>query len=346
MQLDVAVSVDANPLPTIAELARAADAIGFDALWTPETKHNAFLPLVLAAEHTKRITIGTSVAIAFPRSPMITAQIAWDLAAYSGGRFILGLGTQVRAHIERRFSAPFDAPVPRLRDYILALRAIWESWQSGTRLNHRGQYYQHTLMIPFFNPGQIDQPHIPIYIAGVNSGLAQLAGEQCDGFHAHPLNSAQYLREVLRPQIAAGAAKTGRDPAACAVAGSSFVITGADPQMRERLRNFVIQQISFYGSTPTYRPVLECHGWGEIGQQLSELAAQQRWAEMPSLISEEMIAAFAVEAEPDELGAALRERFAGLLDRVALYMPFVPGQHDDFWRKLVQDVGAAGDAKA
>jgi probable F420-dependent oxidoreductase len=336
MLLDCAVPVDANPLPVAADLARAAEDVGFAALWTPETGHNAFLPLTIAAEHTSRMQLGTAVAIAFPRSPMVTAQIAWDLAAYSGGRFILGLGTQVRAHVERRFSSAFDQPVARLRDYIAALRAIWNTFQNGAPLRHRGEFYQHTLMSPFFNPGKIDHPAIPIYIAGVNAGLAQLAGEICDGFHAHPLNSAKYLREELRPQIAAGAARAGRDPSACAVAGSAFVITGHDRATTEKMRAFVKQQIAFYASTPSYRPVLDCHGWGEVGEQLSQLAAQQRWPEMPNLVSAEMLEAFAVEARPDELGAALRERFGGLLDRVGLYsLPFVPGQMDDFWRGMV-----------
>lgn len=338
MLLDVSFAVDSNPLPVAAEVARAAEAIGVDALWTPETGHNGFLPLALAAEHTSRISIGTAVAIAFPRSPMITAQIAWDLAAFSGGRFILGLGTQVKAHIERRFSMPWDMPVARMRDYIMALRAIWESWQGNGRLSYRGQFYQHTLMTPFFNPGPIAHPTIPIYIAGVNSGLAQLAGEMCDGFHAHPLNSAKYTADVLRPQIAAGAAKSGRDPKVCVIAGSAFVITGPDEQTRENLRGFVRQQIAFYGSTPSYRPVLECHGWGAVGEQLSQLAAQQRWAEMPHLVTPEIQSAFAVEAEPADVGQALRDRYEGLLDRIGLYIPFVPGQMDDFWRKLVVDL--------
>jgi probable F420-dependent oxidoreductase len=339
MLLDCAVRVDANPLRDVAGLARAAEEIGFAALWTPETGHNPFLPLALAAEHSQRLGLGTAVAIAFPRSPMVTAQIAWDLAAFSGGRFTLGLGTQVRAHIERRFSAPFDQPVARLRDYILALRAIWNSFQGGARLSYRGEFYQHTLMTPFFNPGPIDHPAIPIYIAGVNSRLAQLAGELCDGFHAHPLTTAKYLREQLRPQIAAGAAKAGRDPSACVVAGSAFVITGHDSETTERSRAFVKQQIAFYASTPTYRPVLACHGWESVGEALSQLASQQRWGEMPALVHNEMLAALAVEAPPERLGAALRERFDGLLDRVGLYsLPFVPGQMDELWRGLVAEL--------
>lgn len=335
MLLDVTLPVDADLLSGAGRVAAAAEELGFAALWTPETAHNAFLPLALAAEHTRRLTLGTAVAIAFPRSPMVTAQLAWDLAAFSRGRFVLGLGTQVRAHIERRFSAQFDQPVARLRDYVQALRAIWDCWQHGSRLNYRGEFYQHTLMIPFFNPGPIEHPAIPIYIAGVNSGLAQLAGELCEGFHAHPLNSAKYLREELHPQIAAGAAKSGRDPAACVVVGSAFVISSDDPAEREAMRAAARQQIAFYASTPTYRPVLACHGWLEVGEQLSQLASKQRWAELPALVGEEMLAAFAVEAAPAELGAALLERYDGLLDRVNLYLPFVPGQKDDFWRGVI-----------
>ena len=338
MLLDVTIPVDANPLPLATSLVRAAEEIGFAALWTTETRHNGFLPLVLAAEHSQRITLGSAVAIAFPRSPMITAQIAWDLAAFSGGRFILGLGTQVRAHIERRFSAAFDPPIARMRDYIGALRAIWSSWQSGERLNYQGPFYQHTLMTPFFNPGRIDHPQIPIAIAGVNSGLAQLAGEVCDGFLAHPLNSARYLREVLRPQIAAGEARAGRAAGACTLAGNIFVITGPDAASRTVMRTAVRQQIAFYGSTPSYRPVLKLHGWGEVGEQLSFLASKQRWGEMTVLISDEMIDTFAVEAAPERMGRAIRERFDGLFDRVSLYIPFVPCQQDGFWRGLVREL--------
>ena len=336
MLLDANVPLDANPLTGMAELAAAAEALGFAGLWTPETTHNGYLPLVLAAEHTRRITLGTAVAMAFPRSPMVTAQLAWDLATYSRGRFVLGLGTQVRAHIERRYSAQFDQPVARLRDYILALRAIWACWQDGTRLNYRGPFFQHTLMTPFFNPGPSAYPHIPIYIAGVNSGLAQLAGELCAGFHAHPLNSAKYLREVLHPQIATGAAKSGRNPLECVMVGSPFVITGTNQAEHTQQRAIVRQQIAFYASTPSYRSVLECHGWAETGEQLSRLAAAQRWDEMPTLVSDAMLEAFAVEAAPDELAAALRARYDGLLDRINLYLPFVPGQRDAFWRGMTQ----------
>ncbi|MBO9381581.1 MAG: TIGR03617 family F420-dependent LLM class oxidoreductase, partial [Roseiflexus sp.] len=196
MKLDAMLVVDARRLNEAGRIARAAEAVGFAGLWTPETQHNPFLPLTLAADHTAEIQLGTAVAIAFARSPMVTAQVAWDLQAFSGGRFILGLGTQVKAHIERRFGMPWDPPVPKLRDYIQALRAIWQAFQTGGKLDYRGQFYNHTLMSPFFNPGPITHPHIPIYIAGVNEGLARLAGELCDGFHVHPFHSVKYINDI------------------------------------------------------------------------------------------------------------------------------------------------------
>lgn len=338
MKLDATLAVEAGGLRQAGAVARAAEAVGFGALWTPETRHNPFFPLLLAAEHTERIQLGTAVAIAFARSPLVTAHAAWDLQALSGGRFILGLGTQVKAHIERRYGMAWGPPVPRLRDYIGALRAIWAAWQSGERLDYRGRYYRHTLMSPFFNPGPIADPQIPIYIAGVNAGLARLAGELCDGFHVHPFHSVKYLNELVRPQIAAGAAKAGRSPQDVTLASSVFIITGADEAAIEGMRRFVREQIAFYASTPTYRAVLACHGWEEVGEQLSRLAAARRWEEMSQLVSDEMLAQFAVEAPLDQLGRALKERYAGVLDRVSAYVPYTPGALDDVWRSVAQEL--------
>lgn len=321
MKLDAVLPT--TSLGDIPALARAAEAAGFDAVWTTETQHNPFLPLPLIAEHTTRLRFGTAVAIAFARSPMTLAHVAWDLAAQSGGRFLLGLGTQVKAHIERRFGLPWpESPVGRLREQILALRAIWHCWQSGERLNFRGEHYRLTLMSPFFNPGPIEHPNIPIYIAGVNTGLARLAGEVGNGFHVHPLHTASYLREVLRPAIADGAARGGRAAEAVALAGSVFVV-GSQAE-REHVR----QQISFYASTPSYRPVLAHHGWEDAGAQLSQLAGRGDWAAMPALITDEMLAEVAVVAPGPELAAALRGRYAGLLDRVTVYRPF-EGRRDE-----------------
>lgn len=325
----------APSLANVPDLARQAEAIGFDGLWASETQHNAFLPLVLAAEHTGRIELGTAIAVAFARNPMDIAYTAWDLAQFSRGRFILGLGTQVKPHIERRFSMPWGPAAPKLREFILALRHIWDAWQNGTRLNFRGEFYQHTLMSPFFNPGPIEYPAIPIYIAGVNEQLCRLAGELADGFHVHPYHSPAYLRERVIPWIEAGAAAAGRRRADVALSTSVFVITGRDEAAMERSRTAVRQQIAFYASTPTYHPVMAHHGWLETAERLSALAARQKWDEMPALVTEEMLETFAVAAPPERLAAAVQARYTGLLDRVAYYAEFIPDADEDFWRMSV-----------
>ncbi len=335
LKLDAGLGTEGDYLGRMDTTARAAEDLGFAGLWTSETKHDGFLPLAIAANATEEIDLGTSVAIAFSRSPMATAQTAWDLQSLSGGRFLLGLGTQVKAHVERRFSMPFDRPAARLREYILAVRAIWESFQNEGRLRFEGEFYRHTLMTPFFNPGPIEHPEIPIYIAGVNTKLAYLAGELCDGFHVHPFHSPEYLRQTVKPAIAEGARSAGRDPNGVELATSVFVVSGGDERETTEQRESARTQISFYASTPTYRTVLEAHGWEEVGERLGLLARDKKWREMPSLITDEMLRAFVVEASPEELGPALRERYEGLIDRVGLYLPFRPGEKDDFWRAVL-----------
>ncbi|MDX6380014.1 MAG: hypothetical protein QOI57_1038 [Rubrobacteraceae bacterium] len=341
MKLDAGLAVEGKHLPSIDEVGRAAEELGFACLWTSETKHDSFLPLAVAANGTQTIDLGTSIAIAFSRSPMVTAQISWDLQDLSSGRFILGLGTQVKAHITRRFSMPWDKPASRLKDYILALRAIWQSFQTGGNLNYEGEFYRHTLMTPFFNPGPIEHPEIPIYIAGVNTRLARLAGELCDGFHVHPFHTPEYVKQIVKPAIAEGAEKEDRRPEDIQLATSVFVITGESTEDIEKQREKMRAQAAFYASTPTYRTILEVHGWGEIGEKLGGLARNKKWDEMTNLITDEMLHTFAVEASPDEVGPALRERYEGLIDRVALYVPFVPGERDDFWRTTLESVHGA-----
>jgi probable F420-dependent oxidoreductase len=336
VKLDAGLGTEGDYLRGIDRTARAAEDLGFGGLWTSETKHDAFLPLAIAANETHGIELGTSVAIAFSRSPMETAQTAWDLQDLSEGRFVLGLGTQVKAHITRRFSMPWDRPAARLREYILALRAIWETFQSEGPLDFEGDFYRHTLMTPFFNPGPIEHPEIPVYIAGVNTRLATLAGELCDGFHVHPFHSPEYVRRTVIPAIAEGAREAGRDPDQVTLATSAFVIVTGDEEKAAEQRDSVRSQISFYASTPTYRTVLEAHGWQDVGERLGRMAREKEWREMPALITDEMLAAFAVEAPPDEIGPALTERYKGLVDRVALYLPFVPGERDEFWRKVTE----------
>lgn len=310
-------------------LARAAEAVGFAAAWTTETQHNPFLPLPLIAEHTTRLRFGTAVAIGLARSPLTLAHVGWDLAEQSGGRFILGLGTQVKPHIERRFGLAWpESPAGKLRELIQAIRAVWHTWQTGERLNFRGEHYKLTLMTPFFSPPPHAHSDIPIYIAGVNTGLARLAGELGQGFHVHPLHSADYLRQVVRPALAAGAARAGRTLGDLQVAGAVLVATSPAEEA------FVRQQIAFYASTPSYRPVLALHGWEAVGEALSARAARGEWAAMPGLVTDAMLETFALSAPLAELAGPLRARYAGLLDRVTLYRPYLPGPEDEAWRTL------------
>jgi probable F420-dependent oxidoreductase len=333
MKLDTVLPPTA--LADVPSLARTAEAIGFDALWTAETSHDPYLPLTLVAEHTERIEFGTSIAVAFPRSPLVHAQIAWDLQAQSKGRLLLGLGTQVKGHNERRFGIRWEAPGPRLREMILAMRAIWDCWQNGTKPSFEGEYYRFTLMTPFFNPGPIAHPKIPIYIAAVNEYMCRLAGELCDGIHVHPFHSIRYLNESLLPEVRQGLAKGSRTRGDLTLSSSAFVITGTTAEEIERAKDAVRMQIAFYASTRTYIRVLEAHGWGDTCVRLNEKAAKGDWAGMGREITDEMLEVFAVTAPPDEIAAKVRAKYDGLLDRVAFYVPFTTGD-DERWKRIVR----------
>ncbi len=327
MKIDVGVLVP--NLFDLPNVARAAEELGFDALWTSETQHDPFLPLAIAAEHTSRIGLGTAIAVAFPRSPTVLAHIAWDLANASHGRFILGLGTQVKAHIERRFGMTWESPAPKLREMILAMRAVWDAWQNGTRLNFRGEFYKLTLMTPFFDPGSIEHPAIPIYIAGVNEHLCRVAGEVCQGFHVHPFHTPKYIHEVILPNIERGARQASRTRAELQLSSAIFVAT--NDEEREAVRT----QISFYASTPSYRAVLDVHGWGEIGEKLSALAARGKWDDMPELVSDDLLNEVAIVAPQEQVPARVKERYTNVLDRITLYAPFTP-EEAPRWRELLQ----------
>lgn len=328
-------TIPPTSLKHIPELVGAAEAVGFDALWSTETQHSPFLPLALVAEHSQKLHFGTAVAIGFGRSPATMAYTSWDLAEASGGRFILGLGTQVKAHVERRFGMPWpESPVGKLRELIGALRAFWEAWQSGERLNFRGEYFKLTLMTPFFTPSPIKHADIPIFIAGVNKGLCRLAGESANGFHAHPYHSPRYLKEVVIPSIAEGAQRTDRDASDVQLSVTCMVAT--DPGEKE----FTRSQISFYASTPTYRPVMELHGWGDLADRLRDHSRRGEWAEMTALVSDEIVETFAIVSDPAELGEALLSRYSGLADRVTIYTPFFPGDRDAFWRDIVSKINS------
>lgn len=333
MKFDASLLVhDLERMPT---LARFADETGFDGIWTFETAHEPFLPLVLAAEHSRRLSLGTSIAVAFARSPAVLAYLAWDLARFSKGRFILGLGTQVKGHNERRFGVKWEKPVEKMREVILAVRAFWDCWQNGTRLDFRGEFFKLNLMTPFFSPEPHAFPRIPIFIAGVNRRMCQLAGELCEGFHAHPLHTERYLRERVLPNIEAGLAKAGRPRGSIEISSSVFVIPTDDPEQAQKYEREIREQIAFYASTPPYRPVLDLEGWGEVADKLSALAARGRWNEMPSWITDEMLERFAVRGTWSDLPEKVLSKYDGLLDRASYYFPIVPGKNEDDWRTTV-----------
>ena len=318
----------------IADEAQAAEAAGFSGIWTEETAHEPFLPLMLAAMATDHVVLGTAVAVAFGRTPMAIAEAAWDLQAASAGRFILGLGTQVRGHIERRFGVPWTAPVERLRELVLCLRAIFDCWQHGTRPSFQGEHYRFTLLTPFFNPGPLAAPWrdahgeekgVPVWIAGVNEHLCRLAGEMCDGFHVHPLHSVKYLEDVTLPNIERGALRVGRRLSDVKRMSTAFVVTAETDAAMERAKQTTKQQIAFYASTPTYRRVLDLHGWGASADELADLSRRGQWQAMADVMTDEMLDVFAVQGPLRDIPRLLRRKYDGLLDRVSMYLPYVSG---------------------
>jgi probable F420-dependent oxidoreductase len=318
--------------------AEDAAAAGYDGFFSAETQYDPFLPLLVAAGAAPGLELGTAIAVAFPRSPMVTAMTSWDLARASGGKFILGLGTQVRAHIVRRFAAAWDRPGPRLRDYIAALRAIWDSWQTSTPLQHQGEFYQLSLMTPFFDPGPIPEPEIPIYIAGVGPYLSRLAGEVCDGFHVHPFHTVRYLDQVVLPGIARGAQDAGRRSDEVARATTVFVMTGATDGEIEAAMEPVRQQIAFYASTPSYRPVLEANDW-DFGDQLTAMSKRGQWAEMASVVPDDVVLTVGVAAPIEALGQAIRDRYGDRVQRVGFYtIGSTLGTDPDATRQVIQPI--------
>lgn len=307
------------PLSQAGTAARQAAEAGFDAVWLTETRHNPFLASAAALAVTKGMRVGTGIAVAFPRSPMVTAQAAWDLTELGRGRFVLGLGTQVKAHVIRRFSAPFDQPVARLREYVHALRAIFRAFQGEEKLRFSGDFYQFSLLTDFFSPGPAEYPDIPIWIAAVGPAMLRLAGECCDGVFLHPLNSAEYLRSTVLPMIEAGSRAAGRPRADTTVCCPVFTAVGDTQEEIDAQRTDIARQIAFYGSTRTYRPVFETNGWGEVTSELHALLERGDTGAMTSLITAEMLDTFSVSATWDHLAAALAARYGGLVDRVAPY---------------------------
>ena len=331
---------DAQSLGAIAAAGERAERLGFDVVNTPEAGHDPFLPLPIVAEHTRRIRLGTNVAVAFPRSPLATAQVAWDLQHLSGGRFQLGLGTQVKGHIERRYATPWSgAPGPRLREYILCMQAMFKSFQNPREpVYFEGEHYRYTLMSPFFNPGPIEHPDIPIYIAAVNTYNARLCGELCAGLRAHPVATFAYSRDVIMPAIAEGAARAGRSLADIDVVGSPFLAVAADAEGVEKAKSALKQHIAFYASTRTYHSVLSYHGWDDLGAKLHRLSVEGKWTELPLQITDDMLQEWAIVGTYDELAPRLRERAAGSYTSVLLDLPKALSRDDDRVAQIVAEL--------
>ena len=326
-------------LTSAGEQAARQEAQGYDGLWTAETAHDPFFPLLLASQHTERAELGTGIAVAFARNPMTLAQIAWDLQAASGGRFILGLGSQIKPHITKRFSMPWSKPAARMREMVLAIRAIWGAWNDGTKLDFQGDFYTHTLMTPFFDPGPNPHGNAKIFLAGVGELMTEVAGEVCDGFLCHGFTTERYLREVTIPALERGAAKAGRTLADVEISGPAFVVTGTTEEEMARSVQGTKQQIAFYGSTPAYRPVLELHGWGELQDELNRMSKQGQWKEMGELITDDVLNTFAVVAEPEQLAAGIHERYGDIVQRLSFYAPYE--SDPDRWKAVMDDLKGA-----
>lgn len=320
MRIDTRLVYDT--LREVPELAREAERIGFDGLWLEETAHDPFPGAALACEHTRTAAVGTAVAIAPARSPTVLAHLAWDLAALSDGRFVLGLGTQVKGHVARRFGMPWDPPAPKLRDAVRAIRAVWAAWRTGAPLRYQGEFYALSLMTPFFTPPRHDH-RIPIATAGVNPVMCRVAGEVADAFQVHPLHTPAYLRDVVLPAIRRGERRAGRR-GAVAVHASVIAVIGDSTREVAEAREDARRTIAFYAATPSYRSLLAHHGWEEVGARLSALAARGEWGRMPALVGDEMLEAIAVSGSAREVGRLLAARYANLADRVGVYAAFRP----------------------
>jgi probable F420-dependent oxidoreductase len=337
--MKVDTGVMAPSLSDIGPRARELEELGYDGLLTAETGHDAFLPIALAAEHTERIELATGIAVAFARTPMVLAYTANDLQQMSKGRFVLGLGSQIKPHIEKRFSMPWSHPARRMREYILALHAIWSSWNDRTPLKFDGEFYKHTLMTPFFAPTPNPYGAPKVFLAAVGALMTEVAGEVADGIIIHGFTTERYVKEVTMPAVERGLKKAGRDRSSFQVSGPLFVVTGTTDEEIAAAATGVKQQIAFYGSTPAYRGVLELHGWGDLQTELNGLSKQGKWVEMGELIDDEVLNTFAVVAGPEGVGEELKRRYGGVVDRCSFYAPYKADPQQ--WTSVIEELKKA-----
>jgi len=336
MKVDGGINAE---LSQTAATARNAEAAGYDGAWVAETSHDPFMPMAIASEHTERLELGTGIAVAFARNPMNLANVADDLQRYSEGRFILGLGSQIKPHITKRFSMEWSHPAARMRELVQAMHAIWDTWQDGTKLDFQGDFYTHTLMTPFFDPGPNPHGRPKVFLAAVGELMTEVVGEVCDGILCHAFTTEAYLREVTLPALERGAAKAGRSLADIELSGPAFVVTGETEEQMAASAVGVRKQIAFYGSTPAYRGVLERHGWGELQTELNAMSKQGRWDEMGTLIDDDMLDTFAVVAEPEQIATKMKQRYGDVVDRISFYIPY--RSDADRWSQVMADLKAA-----
>jgi probable F420-dependent oxidoreductase len=336
------------PIRAMHTLARDVEDTGFAGLWITESGRTAYGACTAAALATERLDLGTGIAVAFPRSPMVTAQAAWELQEATGGRFVLGLGTQVKGHIERRYSAPFEHPGPRMREYVLALKAIFRAFRGEDKLDFQGDFYRLSLLPQMWSPGAIDAPDPPVYLAGVNPWMCRAIGEVADGIHVHPMHSLRYLDEVVRPNLAAGAREAGRDPADVAIVCPVLTIVGDTEEERVTWRERARLQLAFYGSTRTYARVFELHGWPGTSEKLHEQQAAGDIPGMAKTFTDDMLDAFSLTSTWDGLADAIVGRYTGIADRVICYFATASWSEDPAARQRWAEVtrAAATDAVA
>ena len=332
----ILTTVPQDDLAAVPAAARAAEAAGYDGVVTMENRNEPFLALAVAAVSTQRVSLQTGIAIAFARSPMAVANVSWDLQNASRGRFVLGLGSQVRAHNENRFSVPWSPPAPRMREYVLALRAIWRCWQTGAKLDFRGEHYKLTLMTPNFTPASTGQPMVPVTIAAVGPAMLRVAGEVCDGVRLHGFCTRRYIDEVVMRELRTGMLKGGRAREQFEIAGGGFIATGPDEAAVAKMVEWVRYRVAFYASTPAYWPVLEVHGLHDLGRKLNVMSKAGQWDRMAAEISDDVVRLFAAIGTYRDIARAIEERFGRAVDTVSLSGGY--GVHQEIPQDVIQDV--------
>lgn len=333
--MKVGTGMQGGLVADIPQKARKAEELGYDFFSSSETKRNPFISAALAAEHTKRAQVRTSIALAFARSPMDTAYMAWDLQSLSGGRFQLGLGSQVRGHIVRRFNMPWGRPAARMREYIMALRSVWRSWQNREKVDFKGDFYNFNLMPPFFTPEPIEHPDIKIYIAAVNANMLQVAGEVCDGVLLHSFGTFKYIREVVMPNLQKGADKAGRSLADIDINGGGYIITGPNEEHIQKSRQEVKNAISFYASTRSYAPVMNAHGWNDTAQKLYRMSVEGKWSEMGAQITDEMLDEFAIVGGYDEIIDKVKATYGPFASSLSFSIPVNSGEDEETLKDMI-----------